>query len=226
MLGCYATERRFINGGPVATRSKPARDRQLQILDAAVEIIAERGIAETRIADVADRAGASAALVIYYFSTKDRLLTEALTHAEDRFYLASWHELADLPGASDRLARLIELSCPDVAETGDVGDWTLWIELWSRAIRDAEAGRKRAALDRRWRATIADIVRDGQRAGEFRRDIEPDAFAIQLAALIDGIALQIVLRDRDVSTRRGRELCMEFATSALGSGVKVDDARV
>jgi AcrR family transcriptional regulator len=216
------TERRFIHAGrTVAARSKPPRDRQLQILDAAVEIIAERGIAETRIADVAERAGASAALVIYYFSTKDRLLTEALTHAEDRFYLASWHELADLRGAPERLARLIELSCPEAGEADHMGDWTLWIELWSRALRDDEAGRKRAALDRRWRATIADIVREGQRAGEFNDDIEPDAFAIQLAALIDGIALQIVMRDRDVSTSRGRALCMGFATTALGSELAV-----
>jgi AcrR family transcriptional regulator len=199
----------------VAARSKLSRDRQLQILDAAVEIIAERGIAETRIADVAERAGASAALVIYYFSTKDRLLTEALTHAEDRFYLATFHELTGLRGPRERLARLIEVSCPDIDESEDMGDWTLWIELWSRALRDEEAAQKRGALDRRWRATIADVVREGQQAGEFEHAIDPDDFAIQLAALIDGIALQIVLGDRDVDTRRGRRLCMSFAADVL-----------
>ena len=42
------------------------------------QLIAERGFSETRIADVAQRVGASPALVIYYFGTKDSLLTEAL----------------------------------------------------------------------------------------------------------------------------------------------------
>ena len=53
------------------------------MLVAAAELIAERGFSETRIADVAERVGASPALVIYYFGTKDSLLTEALRYSED-----------------------------------------------------------------------------------------------------------------------------------------------
>ncbi|MGZ5356559.1 MAG: helix-turn-helix domain-containing protein, partial [Solirubrobacterales bacterium] len=41
--------------------------RRPQILDAAAEVIAERGIAATRIADVAERAGTSAPAVLYWF---------------------------------------------------------------------------------------------------------------------------------------------------------------
>ena len=52
--------------------------RRDQMLVAAAHLIAERGFSDTRIADVADRVGASPALVIYYFGTKDSLLTEAL----------------------------------------------------------------------------------------------------------------------------------------------------
>ena len=47
--------------------------------------------------------------------------------------------------------------------------WTLWVELWSRALRNDEAARKREALERRWRNTIAEVVREGQRSGEFGR---------------------------------------------------------
>ena len=49
------------------------------------------------------------------------------------------------------------------------GDWTLWIELWTRALRDTNVAKKREALDRRWQDTIADIVRAGQRSGHFDR---------------------------------------------------------
>ena len=58
--------------------------RREQMLRAAAEIIGERGFSETRIADVAARADASPALVIYYFGTKDRLLTEALRFSRTR----------------------------------------------------------------------------------------------------------------------------------------------
>ena len=60
--------------------------RREQMLAAAATLIAERGFTETRIADVAARVGASPALVIYYFRTKDNLLTEALRWSESAWY--------------------------------------------------------------------------------------------------------------------------------------------
>ena len=56
------------------------------MLHAAAELIGERGFSDTRIADVAKRAGASPALVIYYFGTKDSLLVDALRFSEEPFY--------------------------------------------------------------------------------------------------------------------------------------------
>src|ERR671922_2255195 len=107
--------------------------RRLEILEAAADVIRERGLCETRIADVARRAGASAALVLYYFDSKDRLLTEALTHAEDRFYLQTFHELTGLERAGDRLASLIDRSLP-AGGSGVMGDWRLWVEVGVRAV--------------------------------------------------------------------------------------------
>src|SRR5262245_21011020 len=63
--------------------------RRDQMLAAASTLIAERGFSDTRIADVAKRVGASPALVIYYFGTKDSLLTEALRWSERSFYTAA-----------------------------------------------------------------------------------------------------------------------------------------
>ena len=59
--------------------------RRPQILAAAAEVIAERGVSGTRIADVAERAGTSAPGVLYWFDSKDQLLGEALAAAEARF---------------------------------------------------------------------------------------------------------------------------------------------
>ncbi len=69
------------------------------MLRAALEVLAERGFPETRIADVAARAQVSPALVIYYFKTKDSLLTEAIRYAEDL-----WYEQGARRMAGDRAA--------------------------------------------------------------------------------------------------------------------------
>ena len=85
--------------------------RREQMLRAAAAIIGERGFSETRIADVARRSGASPALVIYYFSTKDKLLTEALRYSEDAFYRGVATQLKELRTARQRLELLVRLTC-------------------------------------------------------------------------------------------------------------------
>ena len=200
----------------MSPRPRLSRQRRLEILGAAVEVIAERGLCDTRVADVARRAGTSAALVLYYFESKDRLLTEALTHAEDRFYLETFHELTGIERAADRLAHLIDRSFPTPRGSSEMlGDWKLWIELWSRALRDPEVARKREALDRRWRGTISDVVRAGQESGEFEPG-DPDDFALRMASMIDGLAIQAVMGDPEARPERLRRVCMEMAARELG----------
>ena len=87
--------------------SAPPDLRREQMLRAAAELIGERGFSETRIADVARRAGASPALVIYYFATKDQLLTEALRFSEEAFYRTVTAELDTLRTARERLELLV-----------------------------------------------------------------------------------------------------------------------
>jgi AcrR family transcriptional regulator len=197
------------------SRPKLTQQRRLQTLDAAVEVIGEKGLTDTRIADIAERAGLSPGLLLYYFRSKDDLLTEALTYAEDRFYLDTFHELSEIPDPGRRLARLIVRSCPTDPAMGVLDDWPLWIELWARAMHYPEAARKREALDRRWRNTISDIVRTGQEQGHFAPEVDANDFALILAALMDGLALQMVLGDPGVTTDKMRTLCIAAATERL-----------
>jgi AcrR family transcriptional regulator len=206
------------NGRGMASR---LTRRRLEILEAAADVIRERGLCDTRIADVARRAGTSAALVLYYFDSKDRLLTEALTHAEDRFYLQTFHELTGLEEARQRMLHLIDRSLPGRDTIGEtLGDWQLWFELWSRALRDPQVAQKREALDRRWRGTIAQIVRDGQAADEFD-PVDADDFALRLASLIDGLAIQTILNDREATPERVRRAALDLAERELGFGDRV-----
>jgi BetI-type transcriptional repressor, C-terminal len=90
----------------------------------------------------------------------------------------------------------------------------LWVELWSRALRNGEAARKREALDRRWRNTIAEVVREGQRSGEFG-PCDPERFATYLSALMDGLALQMLLKDSAVDGEMMNKMCLDAATREL-----------
>jgi AcrR family transcriptional regulator len=200
-----------------AGNPKHTKDRHQEILNAAARVITERGLAETRISDIAEQAGVSPGLILYYFDSKDRLLAEALTHANDQFYLRTSREIRRLPTAVDQFRRLIELSIPGyLPEFGPLDEWALWIEVWVRALRDEEMAKDREMLDERWRAQIADIVRGGKDSGEFTTPTEVDELALRLACLIDGLAIQVVMRDSKVTPERMLRTCMEVAAHELG----------
>src|SRR5579863_82281 len=102
--------------------------RREQLLRSALEVIVARGYADTRIADVAEHAGTSPALVIYYFKTRDQLLTEALRYSEDAWYAAGTQRLAAITSAVGRLTELIAMTClPDTDPGTKAGKPTEWL---------------------------------------------------------------------------------------------------
>jgi AcrR family transcriptional regulator len=196
---------------------KQGKDRHQEILDAAARVITDRGLAETRISDIAEQAGVSPGLILYYFESKDRLLAEALTFANDQFYLRTSREIRRIPSAKEQLRRLIDLSVPGyLPEYGRLDEWALWVEVWVRALRDADMAKDREALDQRWRSQLAEIIRGGQRAGEFTSSEEPDELALRIAAIIDGLAIQVIMDDSEVTTERMHRTCMEVSAQVLG----------
>ena len=70
----------------MSPRPKLEHLRKPQIVAAAAEVLYERGLFETRIGDIAERAGTSSATILYYFESKDRLLEEAVEHADREWY--------------------------------------------------------------------------------------------------------------------------------------------
>ena len=182
--------------------------RRPAILKAAAEVIAERGVIGTRIADVAERAGTSAPGVLYWFASKDELLTEALaspTTASTRSSAASsrgstargsgWRGSSSCgpPRATGR--RCCGWSCGSARcatrrstprASASTGAGARRSPTWS------ETGRRRASSAPPTRTT----------------------FALTLGALMDGFAIQLALRDPAVTPDRVREHCLASWRSA------------
>jgi AcrR family transcriptional regulator len=184
--------------------------RRPELLASAASVIRDRGLENARVADVADHAGTSAPSVLYWFASKAELLKEALTSAEEGFYEELLAELDGIESARGRLRRIVD-SC---AGDGDY-DAALWMELWAKALRDRDLAATRAELDGRWRHTIADVVRYGHERGEFG-PADPDEVAVVLASLLDGLSVQIALKDMEVTPDRVRELALKLAERELG----------
>ncbi len=207
-------------GGPregAGSRDAAGEQRREQMLRAAMDVIVERGYADTRIADVAERTGTSPALVIYYFKTRDQLLTEAIRYSEDTWYAEFLLRLETIPTAAGRLTELIGMNCLPGADPEPHSYWLLWLDLWALSPRNPGVAAVREKSDERWREAIRSIVLAGQDAGEFS-PVDADDFTITLSALLDGFAVQIALDDPAVPPQRTYDLAMRFASGQLGFG--------
>jgi len=197
----------------VSPRPKIEHLRKPQIVAAAAEVLYERGLFDTRIGDVAQRAGTSSPTILYYFESKDRLLEEAVDRTDQEFYARVVEGQARQSRASDKLVHLVEET--SLGPQG-ITDWTLWMEMWVRARRDEKVRETYFRLDRRQRGLIADIVREGQATGEFDPVADPEDFAIALSGLMDGLGVQVTLGQPDVTAERMINRCLALASSELG----------
>ena len=205
----------------MSPRPKVDHLRKPQIVAAAAEVLYERGLFDTRIGDIAERAGTSSPTILYYFESKDRLLEEAVEYADRGFYerLADGQDRAGSPG--ERLVDLIEQTS---LGPGGLNDYTLWMEIWVRARRDESVRSTYVELDRRQRALIAEIVREGQLEGEFDAGADPDDFAVVLSGLLDGLGVQVTLGQPDVTPERMVDRCLAVASRELGCELRRHNA--
>jgi AcrR family transcriptional regulator len=185
--------------------------RRIEMLRAAAELICERGFGDTRIADVAKRAGVSSALVIYYFGTRDRLLVDALRYSEESFYEAAEQMLAEVPSVRERLSLLIRWTCVPEGNDEIPGAWGLWFDLWAQAFRHDEIKAGRVEADARWRKMIVDAIK----SAEPDTKVNARMFALEFAALLDGLSIQVALDDPEVDSDLAYDIAMHFAEREL-----------
>ncbi len=188
-----------------------ARDR---ILEAACEAIAAEGIDDVRIARVAQRAGASTALVHHYFSTREELLEQALmrsyeTAAADRF----GRPVDPDASATERLRVMIDecLPLPGMQRN----EWTLWVELWLQATRDPAMQPMGVRLYDAYRGWMLEVIELGIERGEFVV-ADPEASADFAIGLLDGLGVRALIGDPEMDVERVRSLAAARIEFELG----------
>jgi AcrR family transcriptional regulator len=188
-------------------------ERRRQILEAACEAIADRGFAAVRISDVAARADTSTGTVHYYFDSKQDVLHQALRFAFDQSIARQTRELSSFKSARDKLVQIIDLNLPEEPEV--VQEWTMWMEFWIEALHHPELRPVNEELYGLWRTMVADVISEGQAGGEFDPIADAHDMANRFVALMDGLAIQVLLHSKKMPAGEMRRLCIDFVDRHL-----------
>jgi AcrR family transcriptional regulator len=171
------------------------------ILDEALRLASIVGLEGLTLGRLAEELGLSKSGLFAHFESKENLQVGIIDRAAERFAEVVVLPALAEPAGERRLKVLFErwLEWPKrVRQPGGC----LWVAASSELDDRPGAARERlVALWREWIDTIVRVVRSGQKAGEFRPDLDPE----QLAFEMNGIGLIWHLQSRLLGEPRALE---------------------
>ncbi|BBU21294.1 TetR family transcriptional regulator [Mycobacterium xenopi RIVM700367] len=163
---------------PYATLLAKGEDRKQRILEVAQRLLTRNGWRNTTLAQIAREAGVSPAGLLHHFQSKEQLLHAVLdvrdadddAHADRAGDLIA--EIARVPERFDRTPELM-------------GAFT--VLLVENLLPDAPLHGRLLTRYRDARDIVAQLIRRGQEAGQYRADIDPTVKAVEILAFINGM---------------------------------------
>ncbi|WP_460774429.1 TetR family transcriptional regulator [Microbacterium sp. GXF7504] len=175
---------------PRAKRGSYAKGQatRQRIVDEALTVFAQRGFTAGSLREIAKRVDLTPAGVLHHFASKEELFAEVIRQRDEKV-----RQAAGDPAEHT----LIEQAQKVVAHNQATRGLTSLYATVSAEATDPEhpshdefAGRYRDVA-----ASAAELLRTAQAAGEVRADIDPEAAARLISAVMDGIQLQWLLDD-------------------------------
>ena len=172
---------------------KAKRDQKIDaILSSTIQLLAERGYADTSIADIANHAKVYKSLLHYYFKDKEELVSKALASRSNTIIQPAKEALSSVKSADELVDGAVSFFRRDIEQNPDF--FGLIFETWCTGRRSKRIKEEfNAGINQR----VADIkeVLEGiakQRLIRMQDPEELEAVARIILALYHGIALQLI----------------------------------
>ena len=153
-------------------------ERRTVFANAALQVITRLGSEGLTVREVAREAGYTTGALTHYFRSKDELLIAASEHA-------AYVSRGDMDQVAEHLSALEGLRRLD--------RWRFWMAFWERAAHSPEVGKVMRERYREWTKRLTGLLKRAQQDGEIGANLNVDHAARELVALIDGIAVQVLI---------------------------------
>jgi AcrR family transcriptional regulator len=179
---------------PLLSRRQRAEQRRAQIIAAAEELFSRHGYRGTGLAEVAARVGLSLPGVLHHFGSKEGLL-RAVIAQRDAESEANGRRLLDL-GGSEGLRGLAEAMARNQAKPEIIRLFTVLVA--ENVEPDAPLHDHFVQRYRTMRLLLSAGLRESQVRGEIRGDVDVEAKAAEIVAVLDGLQTQWLLDPDEV----------------------------
>jgi AcrR family transcriptional regulator len=161
-------------------RGRPGYDLE-SLLAVAVTVFNERGYDGTSMDDLSRRLGISKSSIYYHVDSKEELLRLALDRALDGLFDVAAQVEHDQSPAIERLELLVRGSVAVLAER------LPYVTLLLRARGNSGTERRALARRRQFDEIVADLVKEAERDGDIRPDVDPAVTARLLFGMVNSL---------------------------------------
>ena len=173
------------------SRFAPPEERRRQLIEATLEVVAERGLTGTRISEVTQRAGLSVGTVNHHFDSKEKLLTATLAYLAEELR-DQWRPVFLDParGPAEKLVAIVHgLYDPKVCTPVKIA---VWFALFGDAHYRQVYRDMVKSFDHERTGAIAKLGAELRVEGGYS-SADPVAIAQSVESLADGLWLTLLL---------------------------------
>jgi AcrR family transcriptional regulator len=190
----------------------PTEVRRQLVVDAARDLIADKGLFNVLIRDISKACGVSPGTISYHFKGLDEVLMEVVKAETADFYVPLQQSAKGSGDPGKELLYFLEGMFGSDANSRR--HWLIWLDFWSAAARDEQYGQWMNAHYTAWRDALQDVTERGVSEGSFHC-ADPRGFAVETAAMVDGLAVQCYSRGSVIPVDMARELLVKFVKREL-----------
>ena len=172
------------SSGQDSSRTFTDTARRAQILDAAIDTIAELGYGQASLARMAERAGTSKGVILYHFDGKDEIVREIVRGLVKKTVERISPLVTAAPDGRAALRAVIEGNLAVIRDNPNHVIAVVEIAVSNRHLYQATTAAK-------GESDMRELLEYFQRTGEFRPDFDASVMAIMIRAAIDAVPARI-----------------------------------
>jgi len=182
-------------GSPATPTTGRDPEKYQRILEAAIDVIAQRGFFNARVSDIAAGAGVADGTIYLYFKNKEQILMAAISTA---FSVFMQRARAELTKSDDPRQQLRSLAALHLGGLGANRNLAIVFQTELRQSARFLAQFSQHQL-KQYFDLVREIVREGQRTGIFRSELSDKIVANCFFGALDEMVTSWILSEHEYS---------------------------